>query len=656
MAPSSSSTSTSVAATTTTTTTRVLLAHLFGAVIAFQLGLFYNVQRGERGLSSGCPYKRTRSSEWFSPKEYLDSYHRSAPPSSLSVPHAITKHVVGAATVNVFEFVNAFRFGFSNFAMQNAQTSNYTKGNQHVLFLYQHPSSLPSTPGNSSSNVVAAAATLPVPGVTLVDATKRCRVVKHLLTNSGTTRDRNLHSCTAIIGQHSDSYHLSKWMHDDLNSSRVRGFRRVNRYEFVTSWKVFNGLLRIVPERTRSRESMKLLGEYLTALDDATDKLRPIAAKVAGAGSPSVQGNIIVLVCNFGHAELFVNFVCVARANGVDLAKMLLFATDEETYELATALGISVFHDARIFASIPRSASATYGNDQYAKIMMSKVYCVHMISMLGYNLLFQDVDIMIYKPNYLEWFIEKAASENFDIFFQHDFNDRAEYAPWYVLNSKVSLFMFVHGSDCCVCQGLQFGVLLRSQQRQHAATVCRNDLPGRQGERLSQPPGGTPHGHERVVEPARPPRQEPARRSREVSQYVPRLPALLYRAPVLRFFLPSTLLLPIVGWHFQRNKEFMRDMIQHGKSKQWSFHMNWNEHKDIKRQYLEQMGDWHLNPACTNATSWESLRLASSGAPSLTAACCSNDPLIRCNWRDKPSVIPCRDSPFYDKKKPTSFW
>jgi Nucleotide-diphospho-sugar transferase len=447
MAPSSSR----VAATTTR-----VLSHLLGAVIAFQLGLFYNVQRGERGLSS-CQSAAARDSAWFSPKEYLDSYHRSAPPSaSLYVPPTLTKHVVGAATVNVFEFLKAFRFGFSNFAMQNAQTSNYTKGNQQLLFLYQHPSSLPSSSGNATTQAASTstAPALPVPHVPIGDATKRCRVVKHLLTNSGSNRDRNLHSCTAVIGQRSDSYHLSKWMQDvAVNTSRAStGFRRVNRYEFVTTWKLFNGLLRLVPDRAKSRDGLNILGEYLSALDGAMETLRPIAAKVANAGSPGVRGNIIVLVCNFGHAELFVNFVCVARANGVDLSKMLLFATDDETYQLATALGISAFHDARIFASIPRNASAIYGNDQYAKIMMSKVYCVHMISMLGYNLLFQDVDIMIYKPNYLEWFIEKAAAEKFDIFFQHDFNDRAEYAPWYVLNPSwvPVVVVFVHGSDYCV--------------------------------------------------------------------------------------------------------------------------------------------------------------------------------------------------------------
>jgi hypothetical protein len=104
--------------------------------------------------------------------------------------------------------------------------------------------------------------------------------------------------------------------------------------------------------------------------------------------------------------------------------------------------------------------------------------------------------------------------------------------------------------------------------------------------------------------------------------------------------------------------EFMRDMIQHGKSKQMSFHMNWNEHKDRKRQFLEQMGDWYLKPACANASSWDDIRAAAAAndPPSVLATCCSETPLIRCNWRDKPSVIPCRDSPFLDTKKRRSFW
>jgi hypothetical protein len=434
--------------------TMSVLSHLLAALVAFQLGLFYNIPRGVRDLSISCHYggwlAQPDSSSYRQEGGHLQE-PRHAPPGSALVPSSVTKLVVGASTLSVFDFIRAFRFGFSNFAMQDPKSSNFTKGSQRVLFLHLHPSSLPRQSdsivapmnrGSARATMARRATSLSsrVSPLSVPDATSHCRVVKHVLTNLGSSRgDRNTRSCTALVGQRSDSYHVSKWMNDP-NITKENGLVRVNRYQFAGTYGQYNGLLRRAPVPTMTRDALKILGEYLSAYDGgAMERLRPVAARVAEAGSPAVRGNIIVLVCNFGHAELFLNFVCVANANGVDLSKILMFATDPETHELATSLGIASFHDARIFASIPRTASTWYGNDHYAKIMMSKVYCVHMISQLGYNLLFQDVDIMIYQQNYLEWFVEKAATDSYDIFFQHDFNDRAEYAPWYVVIGKKRL-------------------------------------------------------------------------------------------------------------------------------------------------------------------------------------------------------------------------
>jgi hypothetical protein len=51
------------------------------------------------------------------------------------------------------------------------------------------------------------------------------------------------------------------------------------------------------------------------------------------------------MVTNFGQAQLLVNFVCSARARGLDISRLLLFATDRETSKLAESLGIPVFLD-----------------------------------------------------------------------------------------------------------------------------------------------------------------------------------------------------------------------------------------------------------------------------------------------------------------------
>jgi hypothetical protein len=68
------------------------------------------------------------------------------------------------------------------------------------------------------------------------------------------------------------------------------------------------------------------------------------------------------------------------------------------------------------------------------------------------------------------------------------------------------------------------------------------------------------------------------------------------------------------------------------------FHMSWTKNKDNKRLYFQQMGEWYLKDSCL--TGWE---------------CCLPEPNIVCHYRDKPSLISCKDSPPIDAGRP-SFW
>jgi hypothetical protein len=63
-------------------------------------------------------------------------------------------------------------------------------------------------------------------------------------------------------------------------------------------------------------------------------------------------------------------------------------------------------------------------------MMMAKVICVQVISMLGYDMLFQDVDIVWYS-NPLDYFHnESSAIADYDIFFQDDGGHSVRYAPY----------------------------------------------------------------------------------------------------------------------------------------------------------------------------------------------------------------------------------
>ena len=72
------------------------------------------------------------------------------------------------------------------------------------------------------------------------------------------------------------------------------------------------------------------------------------------------------------------------------------------------------------FEDIPTGAARRYGDAKFTAMMMAKVICVQLVSMLGYDLLFQDVDIVWYKHP-LEYFNDPALpAHDYDVFFQDD--------------------------------------------------------------------------------------------------------------------------------------------------------------------------------------------------------------------------------------------
>jgi hypothetical protein len=126
-------------------------------------------------------------------------------------------------------------------------------------------------------------------------------------------------------------------------------------------------------------------------MDATLKKLKPLARKAAK------NKTLIVMFSNFGQSELIVNFCCSARSRNLDLSPVLVFATDRETLELAEGLGLTAFYDEVNFGKMPSAAAEDYGDSVFSKMMEAKVMCFHMASMLGYDILFQDVDMIWYQ-------------------------------------------------------------------------------------------------------------------------------------------------------------------------------------------------------------------------------------------------------------------
>lgn len=78
---------------------------------------------------------------------------------------------------------------------------------------------------------------------------------------------------------------------------------------------------------------------------------------------------ITVMTVNYGQSDLLVNFFCAAKSRGLDLHRVLVFVTDEETKHLVEGfskdLGVMVYYDERNFAALPKGGDdVKYGEQQ----------------------------------------------------------------------------------------------------------------------------------------------------------------------------------------------------------------------------------------------------------------------------------------------------
>ncbi len=114
----------------------------------------------------------------------------------------------------------------------------------------------------------------------------------------------------------------------------------------------------------------------------------------------------------------------------------------------------------------------------------------------------------------------------------------------------------------------------------------------------------------------------------------------------------------IGGWQYHHRPELMKEVMQ-GNVTPYVFHMSWTGDKKEKLQYLQQMGFWFVSEQCVQESS-SSERLWNQShqqdRQNHTLACCIAEPIVQCHYRNKPSKIPCRESPAMGEVNASSFW
>jgi Nucleotide-diphospho-sugar transferase len=350
-----------------------------------------------------------------SPKESQpasSSYLLHSPRRTAPFPKSTQKFVIDFATVP--------REAFSHKLDVGVPLDDTIKGAEDVLILYTNLASMPNGLGTHQAKV----------GLDTERALENCHTVKVILQEPGQPAKNKSNQCIAIVPQW-ESYYVHKFMRlpkaENVDVDLTYPLRYVSRLHSD------KGEFGKVPKlKAHTMPNYELLVQYLKNLKPILRDLQPFLKRVMDQYHNPTSNTLVVLTCNKGQSVLFQNFVCNSRAKGMDLGNVVMFATDEYTLQLSQELGIAAWYDPIIFGNMPEDAARKYGDRTFAKMMLAKVYCVHLVLQSGYNVLYQDVDVVWFRNplSFFDSLKETKELEEWDMMFQDDGSRHRRYGPY----------------------------------------------------------------------------------------------------------------------------------------------------------------------------------------------------------------------------------
>lgn len=207
---------------------------------------------------------------------------------------------------------------------------------------------------------------------------------------------------------------------------------RVTRHERVDeAWqpiaRIREGKQRMPTDSTR-RRARALFVRLVSSLEDVAAELDPVLAAAAqGTRDYRADKGAVLLMCiNAGNLDLLLNFVLSTKRAGFPVDNLVVFAADEQTDGALKSAGIRTFrHEA--LGDFRSEAARSYGDHQFVEMMWLKITCVFLVNYLGYDLLFQDADLVWWQS---PWpFFDQRPQV--DSFWMDDGARTARFAPHY---------------------------------------------------------------------------------------------------------------------------------------------------------------------------------------------------------------------------------
>jgi hypothetical protein len=148
----------------------------------------------------------------------------------------------------------------------------------------------------------------------------------------------------------------------------------------------------------RNNENLLLL-PFLQSLSHLTAEFRAKMGEPIDTATGK-RRTAIVMVANEGVMDLLLNFMCSAEMAQIDVASVVVFVGDAKYVALVENMGArAMYHPA--LGSMPAHAAQGYLDDTFSRMMWFKTTSVYLALSAGFEVMFQDVDLVWLKGEYL---------------------------------------------------------------------------------------------------------------------------------------------------------------------------------------------------------------------------------------------------------------
>lgn len=186
-----------------------------------------------------------------------------------------------------------------------------------------------------------------------------------------------------------------------------------------------------MPTDSIRKRSRTLAHRLLAKLGDVSAELEPILARAARHVDPAYEaaskGAVLAMCINTGNLDLLLNFVLSVRCgavDGVDIRNLVVFAADDTVANALREASIAHFRHSAL-GDFREEAARSYGDFQFVEMMWLKITCVFLVNHLGYDVLFQDADLVWWKSPWRFF----ARRPDLDTFWMDDGARTSRFAP-----------------------------------------------------------------------------------------------------------------------------------------------------------------------------------------------------------------------------------